>query len=47
MNPPLDHGEPEDGDLVESAPTCEIPSDVSEAVRTRIRWAAWNSRSEL
>jgi GTP cyclohydrolase I len=39
MNPPFDHGEPEDGDLVESAPTCEIPGDVREAVRTLIRWA--------
>ena len=39
MNPPFEHGEPEDGDLVESAPTCEVPSDVSEAVRTLIRWA--------
>ena len=39
MNPPFEHGEPEDGDLVESAPTCEIPVDVSEAVRTIIRWA--------
>src|SRR5919198_1369102 len=38
MNP-FEHGEPEDGDLVESAPICEIPSDVSEAVRTLIRWA--------
>ena len=34
-----DHGDPEDGDLVESAPACEIPGDVSEAVRTLIRWA--------
>ena len=39
MNPPLEHGDPEDGDLVESAPACEIPKDVSEAVRTLIRWA--------
>ena len=38
MNPPFEHGEPEDGDLVESAPTCEIPEEVSEAVRTLIRW---------
>jgi len=38
MNPPFGHGEPEDGDLVESAPTCEIPQDVREAVRTLIRW---------
>ncbi|MES2120613.1 MAG: GTP cyclohydrolase I FolE [Pseudomonadota bacterium] len=34
-----DHGDPEDGDLVESAPPCAIPEDVSEAVRTLIRWA--------
>ena len=39
MNPPFEHGEPEDGDLVESAPTCEIPGEVAEAVRTLIRWA--------
>src|SRR5829696_8276961 len=39
MSPPFEHGEPEDGDLVESAPACEIPPDVSEAVRTLIRWA--------
>src|SRR5438132_6006662 len=38
MNSPFEHGEPEDGDLVESAPTCEIPQDVAEAVRTLIRW---------
>src|SRR5687767_4501629 len=39
MNPPpYEHGEPEDGDLVESAPSCEIPKEVSEAVRTLIRW---------
>jgi GTP cyclohydrolase IA len=39
MSPPFEHGEPEDGDLVESAPRCDIPNDVSEAVRTLIRWA--------
>ena len=39
MSPPFEHGEPEDGDLVESAPPCEIPPEVSEAVRTLIRWA--------
>jgi GTP cyclohydrolase I len=39
MNPPTDHGGPEDGDLVEAPPACEIPQDVSEAVRTIIRWA--------
>jgi GTP cyclohydrolase I len=33
------HGDPEDGDLVESAPACEVPKDVAEAVRTLIRWA--------
>jgi GTP cyclohydrolase I len=38
MNPPFDHGEPEDGDLVEAAPPCEIPPEVTEAVRTLIRW---------
>ena len=39
MTPVIDHGEPEDGDLVESAPACDIPKDVSDAVRTLIRWA--------
>ena len=39
MNPPFEHGEPEDGDLVESAPKCESPADIREAVRTLIRWA--------
>ena len=39
MSPPFEHGEPEDGDLVESAPECEIPEDVTDAVRTLIRWA--------
>ena len=39
MSPPFEHGEPEDGDLVESAPACEIPETVSEAIRTLIRWA--------
>jgi GTP cyclohydrolase I len=39
MSPPFEHGEPEDGDLVESAPPCEIPKDVTDAVRTLIRWA--------
>jgi GTP cyclohydrolase I len=39
MNPPFEHGEPEDGDLVESEPTSKIPPNVKEAVRTLIRWA--------
>jgi len=39
MNPPFDHGEPEDGDLIESEETNGIPQDVTEAVRTLIRWA--------
>ena len=34
-----EHGEPDDGDLVESAPSCEVPKDVAEAVKTLIRWA--------
>ncbi|WP_028970063.1 GTP cyclohydrolase I FolE [Sphingomonas sp. URHD0057] len=34
-----EHGDPEDGDLVEAAPECEIPAEVGEAVRTLIRWA--------
>ena len=34
-----DHGDPEDGDLVESAPSCDIPGEIADAVRTLIRWA--------
>ncbi len=34
-----EHGEPEDGDLVQSSPDCEVPKDVGEAIRTLIRWA--------
>jgi GTP cyclohydrolase IA len=30
---------PEDGDLVQGAPKVKVPSDVSDAVRTLIRWA--------
>jgi len=32
-------GTPEDGDLIESAPDCAIPDEVSAAIRTLIRWA--------
>jgi GTP cyclohydrolase I len=39
MNPPFEHGEPEDGDLVESDSTSEVPVNVKEAIRTLIRWA--------
>jgi GTP cyclohydrolase I len=39
MSPPFEHGEPEDGDLVDSGPEAAIPQDVSEAVRRLIRWA--------
>src|SRR3954466_4964648 len=39
MNPPFEHGEPEDGDLVEADEPSEIPGDVKEAVRTLIHWA--------
>ena len=34
-----EHGDPEDGDLVEPTPADEVPPEVSEAVRTLIRWA--------
>ena len=34
-----DEGDPEDGDLVEAAPACEVPDEVTDAVRTLIRWA--------
>jgi GTP cyclohydrolase I len=33
-----EHGDPEDGDLVDDTPASEIPSEVKEAVRTLIRW---------
>src|SRR4051812_39313323 len=39
MNPEIDRGDPEDGDLIESAPACKVPKDVKEAIRTLIRWA--------
>src|SRR3954465_13494012 len=39
MNPPFEHGEPEDGDLVEADEPAEVPKDVKEAVRAIIRWA--------
>jgi len=39
MSPAAGHGEPEDGDLVDSGPAVAIPAEVSEAVRTLIRWA--------
>ena len=32
-------GTPEDGDLIEPPPPVDVPEDVSEAVRTLIRWA--------
>ena len=34
-----DHGEPEDGDLVEAPAKIAVPDEVAEAVRTLIRWA--------
>ena len=34
-----EHGEPEDGDLVENGAAGPIPDHVSEAIRTLIRWA--------
>ena len=34
-----DHGDPEDGDLVEDEPPVEIPGNVSDAIKTLIRWA--------
>jgi len=39
MNPPFEHGEPEDGDLVDSEQTSDVPRKVKEAIRTLIRWA--------
>ncbi|HEX5257966.1 MAG TPA: GTP cyclohydrolase I FolE [Sphingomicrobium sp.] len=38
MTPDDEHGDPENGDLVEAAPDVEVPADVAEAVRTLIRW---------
>jgi GTP cyclohydrolase I len=46
VNPPTDHSEPADGDLVESLPPVEVPPEVSEAVRTIIRWAGDNPDRE-
>ena len=34
-----DDRDPEDGDLVEAAPPCDVPDEVTDAVRTLIRWA--------
>lgn len=34
-----EHGDPVNGDLVESAPPVAVPEDVIDAVRTLIRWA--------
>ena len=39
MTGPHEHGEPEDGDLVQSPPKIAVPDEVAEAVRTLIRWA--------
>jgi GTP cyclohydrolase IA len=39
MNGEFEGASPGDGDLVESAPPCDIPSEVKDAVRTLIRWA--------
>jgi GTP cyclohydrolase I len=39
MNPPFEHGEPEDGDLVEGGSKIPVPEDVQAAVRALIRWA--------
>ena len=35
-----DHGDPEDGDLVEPAPETEIPVEVADAIRTATTLAA-------
>ncbi|HWU96712.1 MAG TPA: GTP cyclohydrolase I FolE [Sphingomonas sp.] len=34
-----DHEDPEDGDIVASPPKIPVPAEVSEAIRTLIRWA--------
>ena len=41
-----DGPEPEDGDLVESRSATDIPPEISEAVRTIIRWAGDNPDRE-
>ena len=46
MNPPFEHGEPEDGDLVESEHISDVPDDVKDAVRTLIRWAGDDPQRE-
>ena len=39
MTPIDEHGDPANGDLVESTPDVAVPTDVAEAIRTLIRWA--------
>jgi GTP cyclohydrolase I len=39
MTSPTEHGDPVNGDLVDSEPDIPVPVDVSDAVRTLIRWA--------
>jgi GTP cyclohydrolase IA len=34
-----DHEDPEDGDIIASPPKIPVPEEVSEAIRTLIRWA--------
>ena len=47
MNPPFEHGEPEDGDLVDdSHETKQVPAEVKEAIRTLIRWTGDNPDRE-
>src|SRR6478752_3281914 len=46
MNPPFEHGEPEDGDLVDSEATSDVPPEVKDAIRTLIRWAGDNPDRE-
>ena len=35
----VNHGEPEDGDIVTASPKIPVPQDVADAIRTLIRWA--------
>ena len=39
MSDEVEHGDPEDGDLVEAPAPCDVPGEVREAVRALIRWA--------
>ena len=35
----VNHGDPEDGDIVEATPKIPVPEEVADAIRTLIRWS--------